>query len=77
MTSDTRSLETLPQLARRFGVSVRQVEYAAARYAIEPVGRIGLVRCYDAGTAERLESALRRTGAIPPARRNPREAAHA
>lgn len=73
---ESQNLQTLPALARRFRVTQRQIEYAAARYQIEPAARVGLVRVYDCLAAERIRSALVRTGALPPLRK-PREVARA
>lgn len=69
MIQPFQPLKSPPTLAREFGVTVRQVEHAITSYRIDPLTRISGIRLYDAAGAERIRSALVRTGALTPPRK--------
>lgn len=51
------------QLARRFGKSVRQVQYATKLHGVPTIGQIGRLFIYDEQGARLLGAALRKVAA--------------
>lgn len=56
-------LLTLGQLAERLGVATHQLKYALEQYRIEPVRRVGILRCWSDDDLPRIRSALARVAA--------------
>lgn len=55
---------TISSIARRFGVTVRQLDYAIRAHEVSS-GRAGLTRVWSDEDLPTIEAALRSTGALP------------
>jgi hypothetical protein len=64
-------LLTLPEIAKRCGVSERRADYAVRVCDVAPTVRVGIIRVYDADGVARIKDALNQIG------RKRREAARA
>lgn len=53
---EQQKLFTLGQLAREVGVTERRVDYAIRTIGIEPVLRVGILRCFDGTAVEQLRA---------------------
>lgn len=54
---------TLPQIAKRIGVTERRADYAARSNSIEPIDRIGIIRLFDLAAEQKIRDAINRIGA--------------